>query len=839
MWDRRPKIRWQKSQGNGNTQSERLSGWLFALYILYAAALSMLSVYAAIRMAEDCFGVFGDARWPTCLWVAALEISVILVWNEAMYTAKKPGLRHIGNLVMLLAALTGYWQYYREQAETLLEGIQGLGRRYLDAWNTYFVISHHAEQISRTSAAQQQMTWGLLLAVSAVLLQFCCAILRKRTVMLVLPTAVLTAEMTVGLTPQWRGLSCMFAAGILSLYLDCHREFCTAPALVLAGLLAVLLPLTALVMKTPALWVNQAHDGLQAFQHQVEQDIREYDWQALLLLRRDGQVDNHRPEYEKKEVLTVTVSERPGQNIYLRGYYGAGYHRGTWSTAENEFNWACRRYGIGSGEAAGLLAELNSPAGSCASVDRVRYELQYTGLRSRSAYLPYGADLETASSQYWVRGDYVVEKSQGQAHFAFEGFSPGSLVTNGSELWNSDVQKFYSWYNEYAVEQYLVVSDDLLALTDIVDDIKVSDACRIILERSQEDAGGRNAARLALGSLVAGELRGLARYNIDPGPLPAGMDPVEYFLGENRQGYCMHFASAGVLILRQLGVPARFVSGYVVQPDRFRQSAEGYQASVRDDDAHAWAEVWLEDVGWIPIEMTPGYEETEIVLAERGQQSLITSSKQPTVDSEEQKPETPTIGSAEREPESPPVPTAMPQNQPPENGAQQGMGTRGQLPTAAGTGVSDSPGAQEESEGWGFAGEGGWAVFGQSGSLRVSHVVLGVLGTAAAVMGWLAISWLLHRRIVWWQTIRSDIEKGATRRVVRVLNRRLYKRLRRKRAGILILGSDEEYLAALKRQYPQEDWESYLAVVRKAVYSQEEISAEEAKACYARLRRMG
>lgn len=159
-------------------------------------------------------------------------------------------------------------------------------------------------------------------------------------------------------------------------------------------------------------------------------------------------------------------------------------------------------------------------------------------------------------------------------------------------------------------------------VTAIVNSIEGSDTYRIIQEGLADgNAAGRSEARLRLGSLVAQELQSHARYNIDPGSLPRGMDPVEYFLGENRQGYCMHFATAGALILRQMGVPARFVSGYVVEPGQFQRTTGGYGARVKDDAAHAWVEIWLEQAGWVPVEMTPGYGEAVAVMAVQNQQN--------------------------------------------------------------------------------------------------------------------------------------------------------------------------------------------------------------------------
>lgn len=821
MWNIKPRITWQECWEGGNNRSRRQQGWPLVLGVLYMAALSMLSLFAAHLMAENCFGPLFVSQWFSYLWVALLGIPVILAWNETMYALRKTGLRLLGNLALLLAVFMEYRHLYGDRLEEIFRGMYGLGQRYLDVWNRYFVTELRLEQAVSSTALEQQLAWCMLLGAAAVLLQFLSAVFRERFVMLLLPVAVLAMGMFVGVTPGWPGMACMFAAGMLSLYLDRHRDFRPVPALLMAGLLALLLPLTAAVMEGPALRVNQTHDRLQTFQHNVERGIREYDWQALFGVRQDGTVSNRQPEYEHKELMTITVNEVPDANIYLRGYCGAEYQRGRWDSAEKAFDRACREQGLDSGEAALLLARLCAPAGD----GKVEYKLQYTGLRDSLAYLPYGVDPETLGEQCKVSGDYVVEKTKRLDTLTFSGYVPGVLAANDRKSWDGDTQEFYLWYNEYAAEQYLVVSGDFPILTDIVDQITDSGDYRVLWERVQSGGIGRNEFRLALGSLVAERLKSLAHYNIDPGPLPGGSDPVEYFLGENRQGYCAHFASAGALLLRRLGVPARYVTGYVVQPGQFLRSRYGYRASVRDDAAHAWVEVWLDDVGWVPVEMTPGYEETEAALA--GQDVP----EPPLREDLQQKPDE----SETQEPETLPVPTAAP----PENESAQGTQTAGPEDT---TGESGTAGGSQEPnapEGWGFAGEGGWAVFGQNGSLRVSHVLLVVFGTlAAAGMAAFAVSRLLRHREARWRKLWHDIESGGARRAVWTINRMLYRRLWRKRAGMLSLKSDEEYLEALKRRYPGEDWDGYLEVVRKAVYSREEISAEAAGVCYAMLKRV-
>ncbi len=831
----RLRISWQKSR-NANRQ---MRGWLLALYILYAASLGLLLLFAASEMAENCFGPLSQTGQPGFLWPAALAMPTAVAWNEALYAAGKPMLRRMGSLTLLLAFLLGCGYFYRDWTGELAGGFWGLGQRYLDQWNRYFGTSFQIGEALQGTAAWQQEAWRLLLAVVAVLLQTLSALWRKRSVMLLLPAAVLAAEMTVGLTPEWPGLACLFAAGLLGLHLDCHREFRAAPALALAGLLAVLLPLTARVFSGPASWVCLSHDRLQAFQNQVETELMEFDWRSLLIWTDEGRLDNHRPEYTRQEMLTVTVSGLPRENLYLRRYYGVEYQNGSWRTGEKEFERACRRQGVGSREAALLLSGLESPEQG--SGDRVEYLLQYTGLRDSAACLPYGADLETVGGRYQTRGDYLVEKDRGLESLFFEGYAPGRAALGDRGVGSLDARRFYAWYQTYVSEQYLGVPGDMPELTRMVNRIEESAACRTGQEAlEQGDAAERNQARLLLGNLVAGELQSRARYNIDPGSLPRGMDPVEFFLGENRQGYCMHFATAGALLLRSLGVPARLVSGYVVQPRQFQQTHEGYRASVKDDAAHAWVEIWLEGAGWMPVEMTPGYGGTSLALSGQEQWDLLNTPEDETQAAPEEREQFP-LENEEQQAENTPAPPASFQNPSPADGSgEKDRGTSPGLP-AAGPAVMGGSAAQEE--GWGFAGEGGWAVFGQNGRLRVSHVVLALFGFGAgAGLAWLTAAGLRRHRGVWWERLRADIENGSARKAVRAVNRRLYKRLKAKRAGLLTLRSDQEYLTALERQFPgisREDWENYLEVVRKAVYSREEISPGQARECYALLRRTG
>ncbi len=103
-------------------------------------------------------------------------------------------------------------------------------------------------------------------------------------------------------------------------------------------------------------------------------------------------------------------------------------------------------------------------------------------------------------------------------------------------------------------------------------------------------------------ALVAAALRYFREqpfvYTLQPPRL--GADPDDAFLFDSRRGFCEHYASAFVLLMRTGGVPARVVTGY--QGGEF--NPRGGHLIVRQLDAHAWAEVWLEAQGWVRVDPT-------------------------------------------------------------------------------------------------------------------------------------------------------------------------------------------------------------------------------------------
>lgn len=103
-------------------------------------------------------------------------------------------------------------------------------------------------------------------------------------------------------------------------------------------------------------------------------------------------------------------------------------------------------------------------------------------------------------------------------------------------------------------------------------------------------------------NLIARYVQKSAEYSTEVDTMPSNQEDFAiWFLESADKGYCVHFASATTVLLRAHGIPARYVVGYTFE------GVAHQQVEVRQDTSHAWVEYYIENVGWVVLESTPGY----------------------------------------------------------------------------------------------------------------------------------------------------------------------------------------------------------------------------------------
>ena len=147
---------------------------------------------------------------------------------------------------------------------------------------------------------------------------------------------------------------------------------------------------------------------------------------------------------------------------------------------------------------------------------------------------------------------------------------------------------------------------------------------------------------------------------------PEDVDFVTRFLLDTKEGYCTYFASAMTVLCRMVGLPARYVEGYIAEPD------ENGEAVVTGLSAHAWTEVYFKGFGWLTFDATPraggdqpgSDEEPPTPSPDPETPPESEPDDTPTPEPEEPDSDNPTPSPDEPSPESTPEATPIPSDEP-------------------------------------------------------------------------------------------------------------------------------------------------------------------------------
>ena len=286
--------------------------------------------------------------------------------------------------------------------------------------------------------------------------------------------------------------------------------------------------------------------------------------------------------------ITVTLLDEPGETLYLQGFSGGEYTGGEWEPADDNriFHIMAQKMMWQEWESwiSGLYHNLYFVMTELTAEDPPE---------PRAAYLQYdrGSDHVIYSPYY---SGWLNRQDRSRAGYGFRYYEQDEIEINWgqapetlemTEEWYREVQ---DGYMEEIGDTYTVVPEEILP--------RLTELCRSHPMETLDEVS----------AFILAALEEYASYTLTPGRAPVNEDIVEYFLFDNHEGYCVHYASAATLMYRLYGIPARYVSGYAVDPSDFEQQEDGtWVAGVTDESAHAWTEFFLEDYGWVPVEVTP------------------------------------------------------------------------------------------------------------------------------------------------------------------------------------------------------------------------------------------
>ena len=143
-------------------------------------------------------------------------------------------------------------------------------------------------------------------------------------------------------------------------------------------------------------------------------------------------------------------------------------------------------------------------------------------------------------------------------------------------------------------------------------DLQLTDTAAGVCEQILDDGETKEEHTLSeILELVRNTLDEKLEYDPDTVTYNGSNDFFQYTMEQSKRGYSVQYATAATLMLRYLGVPSRYVEGYYVSKQDVADVAPGDTITVTKGQAHAWAEYYLDGIGWIPFEVTPGYVDEE------------------------------------------------------------------------------------------------------------------------------------------------------------------------------------------------------------------------------------
>jgi len=366
-----------------------------------------------------------------------------------------------------------------------------------------------------------------------------------------------------------------------------------------------------------------------------------------------GDVDG--TAYDEVESLKVTVSEKPTEILYLKGYVGADYTPNRWrmgdadSLTDAALNWKTDGDSLlyiqnmpflrmmyvqscmdgaaldGAGDGDGSDAEEGEEAVSSRtiSVERLNANTAYT-------YVPYQAYL---NDYYNILGGDCSVQGQTAQDDRYEYFENSTYMdtmkkwmdVDASASDGGDTAGALGSYNHRNMLDELEASYESYVNTHYTDVPESQKRIEKLCKKKKKEWDKKLEGNLSdtqkqdlsyekiddVKNFVVRTLWERCEFSKSASKISDDEDYIERFMFEKKKGDSTAFASAAVVMFRSCGIPARYVVGYAAPANLFSGQADGsYMAVLQDDNAHAWVEIYMPDCGWTPVETTPGFAGT-------------------------------------------------------------------------------------------------------------------------------------------------------------------------------------------------------------------------------------
>lgn len=315
---------------------------------------------------------------------------------------------------------------------------------------------------------------------------------------------------------------------------------------------------------------------------------------------------------EEPEGIALELRAEKGKKIkpmYLRGFVGSTFSEGSWTDADPSLYYSVKdlMYYLDKGkldlnhQLARSFELASNPSGEDKTIN---IDLKNVGASRRYLYLPYTETDNTAKAKTYPGAYSLAKGIRGQGSYSFRVIDDGywmwtdrtaQMFANGLNDKKREYYKEESHYNNYLYSN----------LTRLPDEMRepIEDLLGPELRTKEGHVSYKTAIANVKKALVDKRV-----YSSLAGPGKEGVNRINSFL-EEAKGYDSHFASAATMMFRYYGIPARYVEGYVVSDGDIKKAKDGL-VQVPKKNNHAWTEIYIDGMGFVPIEMSQPYIET-------------------------------------------------------------------------------------------------------------------------------------------------------------------------------------------------------------------------------------
>lgn len=396
-----------------------------------------------------------------------------------------------------------------------------------------------------------------------------------------------------------------------------RKEKCTI------GLLALCILLTGIALIAGIVYEDQFVQWKKAEKNKIEK--KAFGTADLY----EGDFTGKRKATASKE-LRLTLETDSDSVFYLKGFVGSSYQDRKWKTPDDSvyakkhrerFRWlANRKWSVWTQEFKALSATSYREQGTkTVRVKNVqasrKYQYQpYFGTTNVGSMLKKGHDSTLQNEWYAVKTDttYRTIEMKDMDYLTIQPLA--QLEDRRSQKEISEYLESEWTYREFVKEEYLTIPKEFQRF--FTQQIKKNVQTMSVQEKA-------TMIRQYLLDLTDGKEETADDFNGQK-----GADPILAFLQKQRTGGSASYVAAGTLLFRYLGVPARYVEGYVSLPESADSTAADTQEDegtdgtsnvknsgkskqtvrhVYADEAHAWVEIYQDGLGWIPVEVSPKY----------------------------------------------------------------------------------------------------------------------------------------------------------------------------------------------------------------------------------------